>query len=176
MNSLTISTIVIFLTLLCIQNLACNFQDAYAQSWREYKVTYEKNTFTVRGTMSGDSMITGIQVFPEYGSLLISTDVDETVQNNTLRIVLPRQLIDSKSDGVDSKFLVIVDDEDVEYSEMRTTDTERELEIPLGENSLEVEIFGSQIVPEFSLSSVVLMSSFIFLVTVISIYRIGLSK
>jgi len=169
---LSVSTITVLILLLAVFTLVYHLQQAHAQDWREYEFTYEKNAFSVSGAMSGDGKITGIQVFPEYGSILISIDMGSTSQDDKLRIILPRDLIDSKSEGVDSKFLVIVDDEDVEYRELEATETQRELEIPLHKDSLEIEIFGSQIIPEFPYKTVATLVTGIISVVTISIYRI----
>ncbi|HEV8405328.1 MAG TPA: hypothetical protein VGQ13_05410 [Nitrososphaera sp.] len=109
--------------------------------------------------MPSDGSVDGIEVYPEYGSILLTLDVGSQSGQGELAIILPRGLIDSKEGGVDSEFLVIVDGEDVEYEETQTTGTERVLTFPLPEDAFEVEIFGTQVVPEFPLAIVTIASS-----------------
>lgn len=113
-----------------------------------YEVRHDGNTFEVMNSVSDGGMLTGIQVFPDVGSILITMETN-LEEGSELRIVLPRALIDATEQGNDSQFLVIVDGEDTEYEETRATDTAREILIPLPEGTSEVEIFGTQVVPEF---------------------------
>jgi len=48
--------------------------------------------------------VTGIQVNPDYGSILISFQTGPEDQGSELTLVLPRNLIDSRDQGTDSKF------------------------------------------------------------------------
>jgi len=133
--------------------------DLESKNLRTYEVTYEGHTFEVKAAMTNNGTINGIQVNPEVGSILLTLDAGSQSGENDLTIILPRGLIDSKEADADSEFLVIVDSEDVEYKEILTTETERVLKFPLPEDSSEVEIFGSQVVPEFAFLIVTIASS-----------------
>jgi hypothetical protein len=113
--------------------------------------------------------VTGIQVNPDYGTILISVETSPDEQSQ-LTIVLPRDLIDSRDNNTDSEFFVIVEGEPAEYTESRTTDTEREIVIPLPSETSQIEISGNQIVPEFpaafaavTISFAIAISAFTFL-------------
>jgi hypothetical protein len=134
------------IAVLLLGNLAANAQSAGAES---YEVKYGDQEFEIQAVMPGEGRIGSIQVFPEYGSIYLTLDVDPEAGDGELRIVLPRSLIDSKTeDATDMDFLVLVDGEDVEYSESSTS-LARELRIPILADATEVEIFGSQVLPEF---------------------------
>ena len=69
--------------------------------------------------------------------------------NGTIEITLPRSLIDSKNNGVDSQFIVQDDGVPTIFNETRTDPDSRTLTIPFGSNNAQITIFGTQIVPEF---------------------------
>ena len=75
-----------------------------------------------------------------------------------LVITLPRDHIDSKLNGDDDEFIIIVDGAETDYQELNTNDMERKLAIPIFAGAEEVEIIGTQVVPEFPLSVLVIMT------------------
>lgn len=137
-----------------------------------HEVRQDGNRFDVLAEVSNGGNVTGIQVFPEYGSILITIESGSEEEASELRIILPRDLIDSRDDQTDSEFFIVVEGEDTEYTELRATENEREIEVPLSEGASQVEIFGNHIVPEFSgaLLSVV-VSSFAVVIVSITILR-----
>lgn len=140
--------------------LVVNAASAQSGGLETHEVRYAGESFQVRAAMPGEGTIDAIQVFPEYGSIYITLDVDPEAGDGELQIILPRSLIDSKTeDGVDANFLVLVDGEDVNYSEAASSQDSRELRIPILADSTEIEIFGSQIVPEFPIGILPLIAS-----------------
>ncbi|MEM2855721.1 MAG: ABC transporter substrate-binding protein [Candidatus Nitrosocaldaceae archaeon] len=77
------------------------------------------------------------------------------VKNNTLKVYLPRDVIDAKENGLDKPFVVMVDDTIVNAIEENAK--ERVLEIPLKEDSKEIRITGTQIVPEFGIIALLIL-------------------
>lgn len=130
-----------------------------SQDLEAYEVTYEENTFEVRAAMSNNAGIDDIEVFPEFGSILLTLGEGSQIAENELTIVLPRGLIDSNEDGADSDFLIIVDGLDVEYEEIQTAGTARTLRFNLPSDAIEVEIFGSQVIPEFPFGIIITLSA-----------------
>jgi hypothetical protein len=127
-------------------------QAANAQEFRKYPVKYNNQSFEVQASLPEGATIESIEVFPDSGSIFLTLEMSSVQNAGTLEIVLPRDLIDAKNDdGTDSTFNIFVDDEETDYSELSSTATERKLSIPVPEGSSDVEIFGSQIVPEFTL-------------------------
>jgi hypothetical protein len=75
-----------------------------------------------------------------------------------MELVLPRELIDAKTDGDDDQFIVLVDDDESDYFEKPSTDTERDIVIQLPAGAEEIEIVGTQVVPEFPVAVMAVMS------------------
>jgi hypothetical protein len=59
-----------------------------------------------------------------------------------------------------------VDGEPIEYQETSTTVAERTLKFPIPDDAFEIEIFGSQVVPELPIGLIVIFGSVISLVLV----------
>jgi hypothetical protein len=155
---------------------SCNFPPltAGAQSDGEFqsiKVTQDGNRFDVMATVTNGGNITGIQVNPDYGTILISVETNSDEQSE-LRIILPRDLIDSRDNSTDSEFFVIVEGEPTEYVELRTTATEREIEIPLPAETSQIEISGNEIIPEFPAAYAVVTVSFVMAISAFAFLRI----
>jgi hypothetical protein len=56
---------------------------AYAQSPQNlepYEVTYEGNDFEIRAAMSNNAGIEGVEVYPEYGSILLTLAKDQRLK------------------------------------------------------------------------------------------------
>ena len=111
------------------------------------------NTIKVDGTdMSVTYSITngkvlGIKADTQSKSLIVSI---QTTGDGVLTITLPRGLIDSKSGSQDMAYVVLNDgQENVDFQETGTTTTDRTLSIPFTDGTQEIEIIGTQIVPEF---------------------------
>ena len=146
------------------------------QELRPTEVTQDGNRFNVMTAVSNGGSVTGIQVFPEYGSILISIETGSEDEDSQLRIVLPRDLIDSRDQDTDSKFDVIVEGKPTEYTEVRATDASRELEVPLPGGTSQVEIFGSHIVPEFPVAFLVGIVTFAIMIANITVLRMKLIR
>ncbi len=111
------------------------------------------NTIAVEGTDFSVSYsitngkVLGIKADTKSKSLIISI---QTTGNGQLIITLPRALIDAKlNDKTDDQFFVLNDgQENADFTEAKTT-TDRTLTIPFTDGTSEIEIIGTQIVPEF---------------------------
>jgi hypothetical protein len=132
------------------------------QDLETYQVTYEEHTFEVKAALSNDGTISGMELVPEVASILLTLEAGS--EDGELTIILPRDLIDSKDEGVDDEFFIVVDGFDVEPEEILTTETERALKFPVPADAIEVEIFGSQVIPEFPLGLLIASSATIGLV------------
>ncbi|MDE1725266.1 MAG: hypothetical protein KGH76_05160 [Thaumarchaeota archaeon] len=73
----------------------------------------------------------------------------KTTGSGILTITLPRELIDSKTNGADDKFFVTIDGQEESFDETKTTDSSRTLNIAFGTDTQEIDIFGTKAVPEF---------------------------
>ncbi len=105
-------------------------------------------------------VVDGVQV------LSISADVDAAslifdviaTKNGEITLTLPRDLIDSKIGAEDDIFFVLVDDEEVFFTETKTP-THRYVTIQLAQGSERIEIIGTSVVPEFPLAIIILTSA-----------------
>ncbi|HEU5220901.1 MAG TPA: PEFG-CTERM sorting domain-containing protein [Candidatus Nitrosotalea sp.] len=112
------------------------------------------NTIKVDGTdLSVKYSITngkvlGIKADIQSKSLIVSI---QTTGDGVLTITLPRALINATlpSTGQDDKYYVLVDGQEADFQETSTTTTDRTLSIPFTDGTQEIEIIGTQIVPEF---------------------------
>jgi predicted secreted protein with PEFG-CTERM motif len=71
-----------------------------------------------------------------------------TTSDGELTITLPRNVIDSKSGSADDDFFVLIDGEEVEFAESKTS-SDRTLTIPFPDGAEEIEIIGTFVIPEF---------------------------
>ena len=121
-------------------------------------VTFEDESFDVYTSLSNGSVI-GIDVDRDFTSLIISLDTSMNKEGELI-MTLPRALIDSKVNGEDDEFIILLDGEEVYYEENKTAETERELTILIFAASEEVEIIGTRAVPEFPIAMIIVGTVF----------------
>jgi predicted secreted protein with PEFG-CTERM motif len=110
------------------------------------------NTMKVDGTdLSVQYSITngkvlGIKADVQSKSLIVSI---QTTGDGVLTVTLPRGLIDAQVNGQDDHFYVLNDGQEADFQETGKTTTDRTLSIPFTDGTQEIEIIGTQIIPEF---------------------------
>jgi len=110
------------------------------------------NSFVVEGTNYTityditDGKVLGMRTDSQAKSLLVAI---QTSNDGILTITLPRSLIDAKSGSLDDQYFVLLDGQEADFSETNTTLTDRTLSIPFVDGTEEIEIIGTQVVPEF---------------------------
>ena len=112
------------------------------------------NTIKVDGTdLSVKYSITngkvlGIKADIQSKSLIVSI---QTTGDGVLTVTLPRALINATLPTCqDDKYYVLVDNQEEDgFQETSTTTTDRTLSIPFTDGTEEIEIIGTQIIPEF---------------------------
>ena len=84
-------------------------------------------------------------------------------EDGTLTIELPRNVIDSKAQGnTDEEYAVFVDDQPNDFEETTNNNEARVLEIGFDNGAEQIEIAGTQIIPEFGpISAIILAISII---------------
>jgi predicted secreted protein with PEFG-CTERM motif len=100
----------------------------------------------------------------DANSLIIAIDAYDDGQ---LTITLPRELIDAKMGDADDEFFVLVDGEEVDFDETKTS-TDRTLVIDFLAGAEEIEIIGTHVVPEFGAIAALILA-----VAIISIIAIS---
>ena len=89
--------------------------------------------------------VTDIKADVQSKSIIVSI---QSTGDGVLTITLPRALIDSQNGGQDTQWVVLNDGQQSTYTET-TTPTARTLTIPFAYGTSEIEIIGTQIIPEF---------------------------
>ncbi|MEE8132266.1 MAG: tetratricopeptide repeat protein, partial [Nitrososphaerales archaeon] len=86
-------------------------------------------------------IVKSVEIDPGFNILTV---ILENVQSGKLDITLHRELIDSKINGYDDTFVVLVDGEDALYDETSSTLTERILQIAIPSGASFIEIIGTE--------------------------------
>ena len=108
--------------------------------------------------------VTEMEIDVDFTSLVIEVD---TINDGSITVTLPRDVIDATINGVDDDLFVIVDGEEVDFTESKTS-TDRTLTIMFPEYTEEIEIIGTFVVPEFGTIAVM-----VFVIAIISIIVIS---
>lgn len=136
------------------------------------QIKVNNTNFTIKYGITGGN-VTSMSVNPESKSLIVSTQTDHF---SVLTMHLPRGLIDARSNDLDKSFGVLVDGKDQSYLGINQTsyNDERVLSIQYSGNTEKIEIFGTQIVPEFGPVSILVLG--IIFVTMMLIYKTKISN
>ncbi len=133
------------------------------------------NLFTVEGANSTvtyemtNGKVLGMKIDSQSKSLLVAI---QTSNDGVLTITLPRALIDAKVGNQDDKYFILLDGQEADFSETNTTSTDRTLSIPFVYGTEEIEIMGTQVVPEFGQMVPLILAIAIISIIVVSA-RIG---
>jgi predicted secreted protein with PEFG-CTERM motif len=109
--------------------------------------------YTVGFKITGGSVLS---ITPDVDSNSLIIEIS-TTSDGELTIILPRALIDAKFNGDDDDFFVLVDAEEVDFDETKTS-TERTLVIPFFDGTEEIEIIGTFVIPEFDTIAAMILS------------------
>ncbi len=133
-------------------------------------VKVDRTSFVLSYTIKGGSVLS-VTPDDEANSLLIAI---KTTSDGELTITLPRALIDAKINGEDDDFFVLIDGEEVEFTET-TTSTDRTLTITFPDGAEEIEIIGSFVVPEFgTIAALILAIAIISIIAVSAKTRLSI--
>lgn len=133
-----------------------------AQSGQSYTVTYG-----ITGATIGD-----ISISPQDTSLIVSLT---SSNDGNLTMTMPRSLIDAKTSTGDDQFFVLVDGADTDFTESKTN-ADRTITVSFPQDTRQIEVIGTQVVPEFGgLSFVVLMIAIVSIVAVSARTRLKFS-
>ena len=125
--------------------------------------THEDLYVTLDHDISG-ATVTEMEIDMDSTSLIIEIDA---IDNGSITVTLPRDVIDATINGEDDDLFVIVDGEEVDFEESKTS-ADRTLTIAFPAGTEEIEIIGSFVVPEFGTIAVM-----IFAIAVISIIAVS---
>ncbi len=109
--------------------------------------------YTVGFKITGGSVLS---ITPDVDSNSLIIEIS-TTSDGELTIILPRALIDAKLNGDDDEFFVLVDAEEMDFDETKTS-TERTLVIQFFDGTEEIEIIGTFVIPEFDTIAAMILS------------------
>jgi hypothetical protein len=135
---------------------------AFAQNISDantFNLTIDDQTYPLMYNITGGE-VSSITADRAQSTLLINIASQE---DGTLTIELPRNVIDSKAQGnTDEEYAVFVDDQPINFEETTNNNEARVLEIGFDNGAEQIEIAGTQIIPEFGpISAIILAISII---------------
>jgi predicted secreted protein with PEFG-CTERM motif len=104
-----------------------------------------QQTFNVNYTISGGTVKT---MAIDAQDLSVTVSVNST-SDGTITLQLPRPLIDSKKDSQDIPFIILIDGAEVESQNESVDSNFRNITIKFLQGDHDIEIIGTQIIPEF---------------------------
>jgi predicted secreted protein with PEFG-CTERM motif len=112
----------------------------------QLKDSNSQQTFNVNYTMSGGTMKT---MTIDAQSLSVIASVNST-SDGTITLQLPRALIDAKTNsGQDDAFIILIDGAEVKPQSESADNTFRNITVQFLKGDQDIEIIGTQIIPEF---------------------------
>ena len=91
----------------------------------------------------------------------------ETTDEGSITLSIPRSILDSSINGGDDEFFVLVDGEEVDFEEIKTS-VDRTLTIEFLSGTEQIEIIGTFVIPEFGTIAAMILA-----VAIISIVAIS---
>ena len=105
-------------------------------------------------------------------SIAIMVDAES---DGTITLMIPRNVLDSRSSAGDSPFIVLVDGDEGDAFEVGSDATTRTLEITIPEGTTKVEIIGTWAVPEFgAMAAIILAVAIVSIIAVSAKSRLGI--
>ena len=126
-------------------------------------ISVDRTNFVLSYSITGGSVLS-VTPDDDANSLIIAIS---TTSDGELTITLPRALIDAKMGNDDDDFFVLVDGEEIEFDETKTS-TDRTLTIAFPDGAEEIEIIGTFVVPEFGTIAALILA-----VAIVSIIAIS---
>ena len=137
-------------------------------------VNIQNNNFQIPYVIKNGDII---KINAEYTNISLIVMI-ESYDNGYLQLELPRNLIDSKkyNNNQDDVFIVLINGEEVEFEETTTLEN-RILMIPFSEDTEEIEIIGTYVVPEFgSIAVLILAIAIVSLVAITSKTKLNILR
>jgi predicted secreted protein with PEFG-CTERM motif len=103
-------------------------------------------TFDVKYTIKGGT-VENIEIEPENLGLLVKIN---SLSDGKIILELPREFIDAeKQNGNDEKFIILINDVQTTYDQIRSESTIRTVGINFEKGDSEIQIIGTYVIPEF---------------------------
>ena len=163
----------IIYTIMVIMFFSISVAPVFAQESQQYAVKDAQSgqSYTVNYGITG-ATIDDISINSQDTSLIVSL---KSANDGNLTMTMPRSLIDAKASTGDDQFFVLVDGADTDFTESKTN-TDRTITVSFPQDTRQIEVIGTQVVPEFGgLSFVVLMVAIISIIAVSAKTRLKFS-
>ena len=119
------------------------------------------------------AVVTGASASSATQSLVLKV---ETESDGSVRLAIPRDVLDATEDGSDVDFIVLVDDEESDFEEVDSDDSTRTVEITFPEGASQIEIIGTYAVPEFgTMAAIILAVAIVSIIAVSARTRLSIS-
>jgi predicted secreted protein with PEFG-CTERM motif len=106
----------------------------------------DSGTFDVKYTIRGGT-VESIEIEPENLGLLVKINA---LDDGKIILELPREFIDAeKQNGNDEKFIILINDVQTTYDQIRSESTVRTVGINFEKGDSEIQIIGTYVIPEF---------------------------
>ncbi|TLX93953.1 MAG: PEFG-CTERM sorting domain-containing protein [Thaumarchaeota archaeon] len=130
----------------------------------EVKDPNSQQTFGVNYTITGGT-VKNISIDVQSISLIVSVN---STSDGTITLQIPRALVDAKTNsGQDDAFIILIDGAEVKPQSESSNSDYRNLTIQFYQGDQDIEIIGTQIVPEFgSIAALVLAIAIISIIAV----------
>jgi len=133
-------------------------------------ISVDRTNFLLSYSITGGSVL-NVNPDDDANSLIITI---KTTSDGELTITLPRALIDAKLGNADDDFFVLVDGEEVEFGEDKTS-VNRILTIAFPDGAETIEIIGTFVVPEFgTIAALILAVAIISIIAVTTKTRLSI--
>ena len=100
----------------------------------------------------------------------------EAIDDGSITLTIPRSVLDATINGGDDEFFVLVDGEEVDFEEIKTS-TDRTLTIEFFAGSEQIEIIGTFVIPEFgTIAAMILAVAIISIIAISAKSRLGLQS
>ena len=128
--------------------------DIVVPSTQNFQLKAGDQLFSVPYSMNGGTVNDMKVDFPSF-ALILSINA---TKNGYITLDLPREFIDAKKmDGTDERFLALIDGAEVDPTDASSVTTYRNVTINFLKGDSQIELIGTQIVPEFPLSIPILL-------------------
>ena len=129
----------------------------------ETTITVQNSTDLISYEITNGKLI---NVLPDMDAVSLLVYIEAT-DDGSITLTIPRSVLDATINGGDDEFFVLVDGEEVDFKEIKTSD-DRTLTIEFFAGSEQIEIIGTFVIPEFGTIAAMILA-----VAIISIIAIS---
>ena len=129
----------------------------------ETTITVQNSTDLISYEITNGKLI---NVLPDMDAVSLLVYI-EAIDDGSITLTIPRSVLDATINGGDDEFFVLVDGEEVDFEEIKTS-TDRTLTIEFFAGSEQIEIIGTFVIPEFGTIAAMILA-----VAIISIVAIS---